>query len=90
MPVSKMRSCRFFEGAQIGQKTPRALAGRLRRAQTFLRALGIEIASCPRRANRHPDHHDPCGSAKRPPGQSRATVRTVCTVCAEGLRTEQP
>ncbi len=25
-------------------KTPRALAGRLRRAQTFLRALGIEIA----------------------------------------------
>jgi hypothetical protein len=25
-------------------KNPRALAGRLRRAQTFLRALGIEIA----------------------------------------------
>jgi hypothetical protein len=30
-------------GAQHGQKNPRALAGRLRRAQTFLRTLGIEI-----------------------------------------------
>jgi len=30
-------------------RTPRALAGRLRRAQTSLRALGIEIAFCRRR-----------------------------------------
>lgn len=30
-------------GPRHGQKNPRALAGRLRRAQTFLRMLGIEI-----------------------------------------------
>jgi len=29
--------------AQYGQKNPRALAGWLRRAQTFLRTLGIEV-----------------------------------------------
>jgi hypothetical protein len=29
--------------AQYGRKNPRALAGRLRRAQTFLRTLGIEV-----------------------------------------------
>ena len=32
------------ESNTAGPKTPRALAGRLRRAQTFLRALGIDIA----------------------------------------------
>ena len=44
--------CAFVRGAcprrHFGQlawpKNPRALAGRLRRAQTFLRTLGIEIA----------------------------------------------
>jgi hypothetical protein len=35
--------CRSAPTGLAGRKTPRALAGRLRRAQTFLRTLGIEI-----------------------------------------------
>jgi hypothetical protein len=38
-------------------KNPRALAGRLRRAQTFLRMLGIEITFS--REGRHGEENDP-------------------------------
>jgi hypothetical protein len=39
-------------------KSPRALAGRLRRAQTSLRGLGIEIAFRPRRTSGSADYSD--------------------------------
>ena len=79
-----------YRGRTNWPKNPRALAGRLRRAQTFLRALGIEIAFARegRAGTRIITIHAAAQSA--PPGQPRATVRTVSTVCAEGLRTEQP
>src|SRR5271165_3977089 len=38
--------CHFRGGARMA-KNPRALADRLRRAQTFLRTLGIEITLLP-------------------------------------------
>ncbi len=34
--------CRIYLSGCCGQRAPRALAGRLRRARTFLRTLGIE------------------------------------------------
>ena len=41
----RISNARAGQASTIGwPKTPRALAGRLRRAQTFLRAFGIDIA----------------------------------------------
>jgi hypothetical protein len=79
-----------YPGRTNWPRNPRALAGRLRRAQTFLRALGIEIAFAregragTRIITIHAVPHSP------PPGHSGATVRTVRTVCTDGLPTEQP
>jgi hypothetical protein len=53
-------------------KNPRALAGRLRRAQTFLRALGIEITFSRE------------GRAGSRIIRMRATEKTVCTFCTVG------
>lgn len=36
-------SCHAHQIRRLAQQSPRALAGRLRRAQSFLRALGIDI-----------------------------------------------
>ena len=64
-----------YRGRTNWPKNPRALAGRLRRAQTFLRALGIEMAFARegRAGTRIITIHAAPQSA--PPGQSRATVR---------------
>jgi hypothetical protein len=65
---------------------PRALAGRLRRTQTFLRAVGIEIAFGRegRAGTRIITIH---AAQKNPPrGQSREIVRTVSSVSTDGLR----
>ena len=59
-----------YRGRTNWPKNPRALAGRLRRAQTFLRALGIEIAFARegRAGTRIITIHAAAQSA--PPGQS--------------------
>ena len=60
--------------------SPRALAGRLRRAATFLRKIGIEIGFEPRRPGAdadHPHHHRAIIRARNRRG---ATVRIVRTV----------
>jgi hypothetical protein len=56
-------------------KSPRSLAGRLRRAQTFLRALGIEVVfgregrAGTRVIRMHTTLANPCATADRDPGQ---------------------
>ncbi len=69
--------------ASVGwPKNPRALAGRLRRAQTFLRALGIEITFS--REGRTGTRLIKMYAAPLEPSQT-AQCRTVSTVSSAGF-----
>ena len=81
------RSMRFCE-SQMGAnrsgwpKSPRALAGRLRRAQTFLRILGIEVGfGREGRLGTRTIRITAIGEDR-----SRNTVCTVCSVRGDGAR----
>src|ERR1700746_2115431 len=56
-------------------RNPRALAGRLRRAQTFLRTLGIEVTF---------SREGRAGTRKISVTRAEHTVSTVSSVCHQG------
>ena len=74
----------YFAGDDVSKKSadwprhPGALAGRLRRAQTFLRTVGIEICFLPRGPSRNTDNQDKLGDREAGSERQRRQHRQCC------------